>query len=141
MTSPLLKRTALVVGLAATIVATPAHQVLAATKTASKTATKKTLAAASTAVIGTVVDTRWGPVQVSVSVANHKITNISVPIYPHTKHRSAEINTRALPILHTEVITAQSARINNVSGATVTWEGYTASLQKAIDTAQQQGVL
>ena len=141
MTSPLLKRTALVVGLAATIVATPAHQVLAATKTAGKTPTKKTLAAVGTAVIGTVVDTRWGPVQVSVSVANHKITNISVPIYPHTKHRSAEINTRALPILHTEVITAQSARINNVSGATVTWEGYTASLQKAIDTAQQQGVL
>jgi len=35
----------------------------------------------------------------------------------------------------------KSARINNVSGATVTWEGYTSSLQKAIDTAQQQGIL
>ena len=142
MISPLLKRTTLVVGLAAAVVATPVHQVLAATETVTKkAATKKTVTAAGTAVIGTVVDTRWGPVQVSISVANHKITNISVPIYPHTKHRSAEINTRALPILQTEVVTAQSAHINNVSGATVTWEGYTESLQKAIDTAQQQGSL
>ena len=27
------------------------------------------------------------------------------------------------------------------SGATVTWEGYTASLQQALDTAKQQGAL
>lgn len=140
MRSPLLTRTTFVVGLAATAVAVPTHQVLAATKTATKR-TAKTAKTASTVVTGTLVDTRWGPVQVSISVANHKIINISVPIYPQTKHRSAEINSRALPILHTEVISAQSARINNVSGATVTWDGYTSSLQKAIDLAQQQGIL
>ena len=87
------------------------------------------------------VDTRWGPVQVSIVIANHKITDITAPTYPHSKHRSAEINDRALPLLHDEVVTAQSAKIDQISGATVTWEGYAGSLQAAIDSAKRQGAL
>jgi uncharacterized protein with FMN-binding domain len=90
---------------------------------------------------GPAVDTRWGLVQVSITVANHQLTDVSVPVYPDHKNRSVEINDRALPILHDEAITVQSARIANVSGATVTWDGYTASLQKALDTAKQQGAM
>ena len=103
-------------------------------------ATKKPPLAASN-VLGPVVDTRWGPVQVSLTVAKKRITGISVPIYPHTKHRSAAINDRALPMLQSEVLVAQSGNIQNVSGATVTWEGYTTSIQQAIDTARAKGAL
>ena len=103
-------------------------------------ATKKPSSAASS-VLGPVVDTRWGPVQVSLTVSKKRITSISVPVYPHTKHRSAAINDRALPMLQSEVLKAQSGSIQNVSGATVTWEGYTTSIQQAIDTARAKGAL
>lgn len=131
-------------GLGAALAAVAGQPVLAAsTKVA--TATKKTVKKATTSapvfIDGPAVDTRWGVVQVSVTVANHKLTDVSVPVYPDHKNRSVQINDRALPILHDEAIAAQSARIANVSGATVTWDGYTVSLQKALDTARQQGVL
>ncbi len=102
-------------------------------------ATKKT--SAGTTILGPVVDTRWGPVQVSVVVSNKKITGVNVPVYPNHKRRSIAINDRALPMLRTEVLAAQSAHIHNVSGATVTWEGYTTSIQHAIDTAKSKGTL
>ena len=45
------------------------------------------------------------------------------------------INSRAVPAYNEEAVQAQSADIDVVSGATVTWEGYTQSLQSAIDAA------
>ena len=54
--------------------------------TSADAATKKSPLTARS-VLGPVVDTRWGPVQVSVVVSNKRITSISVPVYPHTKHR------------------------------------------------------
>lgn len=105
----------------------------AVTKTAA--GTKK----AGVTVAGPVVDTRWGPVQVAVVVSNRKITDVKVPVYPHSKRRSAAINDRALPMLRSETLTAQSGSIDNVSGATVTWFGYRDSLQRAIDAAKAKG--
>lgn len=40
-----------------------------------------------------------------------------------------------MPLLDEEVVKAQSARIDTVSGATVTSNGYLQSLQSAIDQA------
>jgi uncharacterized protein with FMN-binding domain len=84
---------------------------------------------------GTVAQTRWGPVQVAITVANGKITNISVPTYPDNNGRDREINAYALPILAQETLDSQSANIDTVSGATVTSYGYLESLQAAIDAA------
>lgn len=84
---------------------------------------------------GSVAQTRWGPVQVSITVSNGKITNVSVPVYPNGNGRDAEINSYALPILQQETVDAQSANIDTVSGATVTSDGYLQSLQAAIDAA------
>ena len=84
---------------------------------------------------GTVAQTRWGPVQVSVTVTNGKITDVAVPTYPNGNGRDAEINSYALPILVQETITAQNANIDTVSGATVTSDGYLESLQAALDAA------
>jgi uncharacterized protein with FMN-binding domain len=84
---------------------------------------------------GSVASTRWGDVQVSITVANGRITAVSVPVYPNSNGRDQQINARALPILTQETIAAQSAHIDTVSGATVTSDGYVESLQAALDAA------
>ncbi|NUR73373.1 MAG: FMN-binding protein [Hamadaea sp.] len=84
---------------------------------------------------GSVAQTRWGPVQVRITVANGKITDVEAIEYPTENHRDQEINQYALPILHDSVISKQSAQIDTVSGATVTSEGYIESLQAALDSA------
>ena len=86
-------------------------------------------------VTGAVASTRWGPVQVSITVADGKITAVDVPQYPTGKGKDRQINASALPILTKETLSAQSANIDMVSGATVTSEGYVQSLQSALDQA------
>jgi uncharacterized protein with FMN-binding domain len=90
---------------------------------------------ATTTVTGDTVQTRWGPVQVEVSVAGSEITGISVLQFPDGNPRDAEINNYALPVLVDETMTAQSADIDMVSGATYTSVGYQQSLQSALDEA------
>jgi uncharacterized protein with FMN-binding domain len=88
-----------------------------------------------TTVTGAVVQTRWGPVQVSITMADRKITAVDVPQYPDGNHKDEEINADALPTLKQETLAAQSADIDMVSGATVTSDGYVQSLQSALDQA------
>jgi uncharacterized protein with FMN-binding domain len=92
-------------------------------------------AAKSGTVTGDSADTRWGPVQVQLTIAAGKITKVAVIDYPQNNGRDREINARALPILVQETLKAQSASIDMVSGATVTSEGYLTSLQSALDAA------
>jgi uncharacterized protein with FMN-binding domain len=84
---------------------------------------------------GSVAQTRWGPVQVTITVTGGKITDVAVPTYPNGNHRDEEINAYALPVLTQETLSAQSADIDTVSGATVTSDGYKESLQAALDAA------
>ena len=86
-------------------------------------------------VTGSVASTRWGPVQVSILVTDGKITAVDVPRYPTGNGKDRQINATALPILTKETLSAQSADIDMVSGATVTSEGYVQSLQSALDQA------
>jgi uncharacterized protein with FMN-binding domain len=88
-----------------------------------------------TTVTGDAADTRWGPVQVQVTVADGTITDVSVVEYPDNNGKDEQINARALPILVQETLKAQSADIDMVSGATVTSDGYVESLQSALDQA------
>jgi uncharacterized protein with FMN-binding domain len=74
-------------------------------------------------------------VQVALSVADGKLTDVQVVEYPNENPRDAQINSYALPILIQETVSAQSANIDMVSGATVTSEGYITSLQSALDQA------
>lgn len=84
---------------------------------------------------GDSVDTQWGPVQVQITVQNGKITKVSAVNYPNGNPRDQEINSYAIPQLNQEVLSAQSAQIDTVSGATVTSDGYLGSLQSAVDKA------
>jgi uncharacterized protein with FMN-binding domain len=85
---------------------------------------------------GDAVQTRWGPVQVAITVENGRITKSDAVVYPQENGRDVEINNSALPILAQEVVDAQSAQIDAVSGATVTSDGYVQSLQSALDQAK-----
>ena len=111
-----------------------------------RTSTNSSAAAATTAAVATgagggttytgdTASTRWGDVQVQITVADGKITSVSVPVYPNENGRDQEINARAIPTLVQETLTAQSAKIDTVSGATVTSDGYLQSLQSALDAA------
>ena len=84
---------------------------------------------------GDIADTRWGPVQVRITVQSGKITASQAVQYPQDNGRDAQINGFALPVLGQEVVRQQSATIDTVSGATVTSDGYLQSLQSAIDRA------
>jgi uncharacterized protein with FMN-binding domain len=55
--------------------------------------------------------------------------------YPSSNGKDQQINARALPVLVQETLDAQSADIDMVSGATYTSDGYTESLQSALDQA------
>ena len=94
-----------------------------------------TPAAGTTTVTGTPASTRWGPVQVQLTVAGKKITAVDVVQYPNGNGRDQEINSYAIPTLVQETLSAQSANIDMVSGATVTSDGYLTSLQSALDQA------
>ena len=85
---------------------------------------------------GDAVGTRYGPVQAKITVSGGMITAVDVPEYPNGNGRDRQINERAIPRLISETLQSQDASIDMVSGATYTSEGYTRSLQSAIDQAQ-----
>jgi uncharacterized protein with FMN-binding domain len=87
------------------------------------------------AVNGPVADTAWGPVQVRVTIRGGRITDVAAVQYPNGNGRDQVINSYALPRLRDQVLQAQSARIDGVSGATVTSDGYIESLQAALEMA------
>lgn len=107
-----------------------------ATGTASSTPSSSSSARSSSATFtGASADTRWGVVQVRITVQGGKITASEAVQYPQENGKDAEINGYALPILSQEAVQQQSASIDTVSGATVTSGGYVESLQSAIDRA------
>ena len=91
--------------------------------------------ASGSTVTGEVAQTRWGPVQVQITVSGGKITAVDVPVYPNGNPRDEEINAYSLPTLVQETLDQQSANLDMVSGATVTSDGYLQSLQSALDQA------
>lgn len=88
-----------------------------------------------TTVPGDAAQTRYGPVQVQVSVSGGRITAVDVLQYPDSSGKDQRINSQAIPQLVDETLSAQSSRIDMVSGATYTSEGYVTSLQSALDRA------
>jgi uncharacterized protein with FMN-binding domain len=94
-----------------------------------------TTSSAATTYTGPSADTRWGPVQVQITVENGTVTYVEVVDYPTENGKDQQINARAIPELVSETLDAQSADIDMVSGATVTSEGYLESLQGALDEA------
>ena len=84
---------------------------------------------------GALEQTRFGNVQVQIVVAGGKITDVVALHLTDQGGRSVQISNQAAPILRSEILATQSAKVNAVSGATYTTEGYLSSVQSAIDKA------
>ena len=90
---------------------------------------------AATTVTGDEAQTIYGPIQVKITVKNGKVTAAQAVQYPQDSPRDQEINSYAVPVLNQEAVSASSAHIDAVSGATYTSGGYVTSLQSALDKA------
>jgi uncharacterized protein with FMN-binding domain len=92
---------------------------------------------------------RWGALQVAITVrkttttdgkkvtVKRRIVAVSMPVYPNHTDRSIFINQQALPYLKQEVLQAQSANVQLISGATDTSYAFVQSLQAAILQARR----
>lgn len=125
--------------------ATSAARSTAAPSTAAAAAPTASAAAPSTATttttakngtfVGDVSSTRYGDVQVEIVVVGGKITDVKALHLTDQDGRSVEISNSAAPTLRSEVLASQSAKVDSVSGATYTSDGYLTSAQSAIDKA------
>ncbi|WP_183092196.1 FMN-binding protein [Nocardioides stalactiti] len=88
---------------------------------------------------GSVIDTKYGPVQVEVTVEHGVIAGARVLKYPTGSSKDEEINSYALPILLNRTVgeDAVQPQVDMVSGATYTSEAYRDSLQSALDEAMR----
>lgn len=102
----------------------------AKTSSSSKSTTSSTKTAT-----GQAVSTRYGPVQLKVTVSAGKITKVEAVQLPANDPKSVQINSFAEPILRQSALSAQSANVDVVSGATYTSDGYRTALQSALDAA------
>jgi uncharacterized protein with FMN-binding domain len=117
--------------------ATPSQAATTAPTATTQDSTSGTSGSGSTSgtYTGDAVQTRWGAVQVQITVKDGRITAAEAVEYPTENPRDQQINAYAIPQLNAEAVAAQSASIDAVSGATVTSDGYIESLQSAIDAA------
>ena len=84
---------------------------------------------------GGVAHTEYGDVQVRITVVGSRITDVTALHLTDSSRHSVRISAQAAPVLRTEALDKQSARIDMVSGATYTSDAYRQSLQSAIDAA------
>jgi uncharacterized protein with FMN-binding domain len=75
----------------------------------------------------------YGVLSVRVTVQGSRITEVSVASLQTAEQYSQSLAQQVIPTLRGEVMAAQSARINAISGATYTSEAYAYSVQSALD--------
>lgn len=105
---------------------------IAATASPSAAATRRAGGTSGTAT-GDAVDTQYGPAQVKVTVKHGKITAVQAVELQSGDSHSQAISAYAEPILRQEVLSAQTAAVDAVSGATYTSGSYLQSAQSALD--------
>jgi uncharacterized protein with FMN-binding domain len=90
-------------------------------------------AAASGSWTGTDVSYRYGTIAVQITVADGRITAITVPQETAQDPRSESINSQAVPILTAEALKAQGLNFDVVSGATYTSDAFAQSFSSALN--------
>ena len=130
-------RAKLAASICALTIAIPVAQATAAARTHTKTVAKKTVTRKATGVTATA--DRWGTVQVIVTAKittsggkkTVRYTDLGGSYTYHTD-RSQYIMSQSLPYLRQEFLSAQSANVQGVSGATYTSQAFEQSLQSAL---------
>jgi uncharacterized protein with FMN-binding domain len=109
----------------------------AVTTTSSPPSTGSSSSSSSAAktVTGSPVETRYGPVQLKVTVSGGKITSVQAVQLPSNDPKSTQISSYAEPQLQQSALSKQSANVDTVSGATYTSDGYKTALQATLDQA------
>jgi uncharacterized protein with FMN-binding domain len=82
---------------------------------------------------GALAQTDYGAVQVRVTVTGGRIVKVTALRLPHGNQMDVQLSKPAARMLERRVISAQSASVDMVSGATYTSQGYLSSLQSALD--------
>jgi uncharacterized protein with FMN-binding domain len=85
---------------------------------------------------GPVINVFYGLMQIQAVVQNGRLASINIVQYPNDRRTSVRINRVALPMLRDEVVTAQSANVNIISGATLSSVGFIRSLDGALRQAK-----
>ena len=86
-------------------------------------------------VAGDVVATQYGDVQVRITVRGGKVADVTALALPGAEPRSSQINATAGPLLRDQVLRAQSADVDGISGATITSGAYERSARSALSRA------
>lgn len=84
---------------------------------------------------GSAYSNEFGSWTVTVTITDGQITDVTASTTAQD-HHSQGINTQAVPRLRTQVLSAQSAHVDTISGATLTSHSYLSSLQSALDEAR-----
>jgi uncharacterized protein with FMN-binding domain len=84
---------------------------------------------------GPVTDAYYGLIQIQASIQGGRLTTLKVLKYPNDRRTSININRQALPMLRDEAISAQSANVDIISGATLTSKAFIQSLGSALRKA------
>ncbi|QND64607.1 FMN-binding protein [Mesorhizobium loti] len=84
---------------------------------------------------GPVTDAYYGLIQIQASIQGGRLISLKVLKYPSDRRTSININRQALPMLRDEAITAQSANVDIISGATLTSRAFRQSLAGALKQA------
>jgi uncharacterized protein with FMN-binding domain len=85
---------------------------------------------------GNVTQTKWGPVQVEITVKNGSITAASALQFPDGDQRSLSISQQAIPYLIEQTLGVVSAsQVQGVTQATYTSNGWRTSLGSALKKA------
>lgn len=85
---------------------------------------------------GSTADAYYGYIQVRATVSGGKLTDVQFLQYPSDRSTSRFINDQAMPILKSQAVLAQSARVDGVSGATDTSDAFRQSLGSALAEAK-----
>jgi uncharacterized protein with FMN-binding domain len=84
---------------------------------------------------GPPADAYYGIIQIQALVQGGQLTALKVLKYPSDRRTSININRQALPMLRDEAISAQSANVDIISGATLTSRAFIRSLRGALKKA------
>ena len=85
---------------------------------------------------GNTTNTRWGPVQVEITVKNGAIVAAKALQFPSGDQRSLSISQQAIPYLVQQTLGVVSASgVQGVSRASYTSDGWRSSLQSALKKA------
>jgi len=86
--------------------------------------------------VGSVTDAYYGSMQVEAVISGGRLSTVKVLQYPSDRRTSVEINQQALPMLITEAVSAQSANIDAISGASASSPAFIQSLSSALAKAK-----